>query len=84
MKRNEELITTKFTIGDSGFSGGLNIDITENGMVTKRKGYNTFGEMVHVLWDINKRFKKNGCKSDFTITLPLKGIKPIYKKTYKI
>jgi hypothetical protein len=83
MKRNEELITTSFEVGDSGFSNGLNVEITSDGTIKRRKGFNTFGEMVHVLWELNKKAKKMGWSSDYTVRLPLKGIKPIYKKTLK-
>ena len=82
MKRNDELVTSKFTIRDKGFSGGLNVEITNKGEIVKRKGYNTFGEMVDVLWNINKRMKKNKTGPiQYTVTLPLRGTKLIYKKT---
>ena len=85
MKRNEESVTTELII--DGFSGGINniinAEITKQGYVSKRKGYNTFGEMVHVLWEINKRAKKMGFKGEYTVSLPLRGTKPIYKKTIK-
>jgi hypothetical protein len=83
MGRNDELIETKFTIDESGFTGGLNVEITDKGYITRRKGYNTFGEMVDVLWKINKRARKMGWGSQYTVTLPLKGTKPVYKKTLK-
>ena len=63
MKRNDELVTTSFDIGDSGFSNGVNVEITKYGTIKKRKGYNTFGEMVDVLWNINKSMKKNNSTS---------------------
>lgn len=82
-KRNEELVKAEFEI--NGFTGGLNMSknvvIDDEGTISKRTGYNTFGEMVHVLWKINKQYKKNGYKGEFTVTLPLKGTKPVYKKT---
>lgn len=80
-ERSKELITAKFEIGDKGFMGGLNVEITDNGMIKKRNGYNTFGEMVDVLWNINKKAKKYKWTGEYTVTLPLKGTKPIYKKT---
>jgi len=83
MKRNEEVVACEFEIGNDGFRNGLNVDFNERGQITKRKGYATFGEMVHVLWDINKRAKKMGFTGEYTIRLPLKGTKPIYKKTVK-
>lgn len=82
MKRNEEVFTTEFTVGGDGYSGGLNIDLTDKGNIIRRKGYNTFGEMVDVLWNINKNLKKHGAKVQYTVMLPLKGTKPVYKKTY--
>jgi hypothetical protein len=81
MTRNDELVTSKFEVGDGGFSNGLNVVIENNGTITKRKGYNTFGEMVDVLWNINKKLKKFNSKIVYTIMLPLKGTKPVYKKT---
>lgn len=85
LKRNQELITSSFEI--DGFNGGINtarnIDIQSTGTIQKRKGYNTFGEMVDVLWNINKRYKKQGFSGEFTVTLPLKGTKPVYKKTLR-
>jgi len=39
--------------------------------------------MVDVLWNINKRLKKYQAKVQYTITLPLKGTKPVYKKTLR-
>lgn len=80
-KRNLELIRTSFEIGDGGFSNGLNVEISGDGLIKKRKGYNTFGEMVDVLWKLNKNAKKMGWSSEYTIRLPLKGTKPVYKKT---
>lgn len=82
MKRNNELVTAEITIGTDGFSGGLNVVPDDRGRITKRKGYNTFGEMVDVLWKINKHLKKfHSGPIQYTVTLPLKGTKPIYKKT---
>jgi len=82
MKRNEEIVKFMVTIG-RGVEEALNATITDQGYLTKRKGYNTFGEMVDVLWNINKQNKKMGFTSEYTIILPLKGTKPIYKKTLK-
>jgi hypothetical protein len=83
-KRNDELVTSEVKMG-KGFISGLNIEFTNKGMIKRRKGYNTFGEMVDVLWDINKRMKKNRFTQPitYTIILPLKGTKPIYKKTLR-
>lgn len=82
MKRNEELVkATLITDWSGGINQSVNLVPTSNGAITKRKGYNTFGEMVDVLWKINKQNKKMKFKSEYTITLPLKGTKPIYKKT---
>jgi len=69
-----------------GWKGGtvekaLNAVITDQGHLKKRKGYKTFGEMVHVLWEINKQNRKMGFASEYTVVLPLRGRKPIYKKT---
>lgn len=83
MKRNDELVTSKVSIGDGGFSNGLNILINDDGHIKRRKGYSTFGEMVDVLWKINKQAKKMGWSSEYTVRLPLKGTKPIYKKTLR-
>lgn len=82
-KRNDELVTSRFEIGDSGFTGGLNVEIDHDGTIKRRKGYNTFGEMVHVLWELNKKAKKMGWSSEYTVRLPLKGTKPVYKKTLR-
>jgi len=82
MKRNKEIVKFMATIG-KGVEKALNATITDQGYLTKRKGYNTFGEMVDVLWNINKQNKKMGFTSEYTIILPLKGTKPIYKKTLK-
>ena len=82
-KRNQELVTTNFEIGDGGFKNGVNVEITKEGMIKKRKGYNTFGEMVDVLWNINKQNRKMGFTCEYTVILPLKGTKPIYKKTLR-
>lgn len=81
MKRNEEFFTTRFEIANDGFKNGLNVEITDQGTIKKRKGYNTFGEMVHTLWELNKKAKKMGWSSDYTVRLPLRGTKPVYKKT---
>lgn len=80
----KEVITSSFSIGDKGFSGGLNVEVLDNGTIAKRNGYTTFGEMVHVLWKINKQARKMGWESEYTIKLPLKGNKPIYKKTLNL
>lgn len=64
-----------------GVKSGLNAEITDQGYIKKREGYNTFGEMVDVLWKINKQNKKIGFTCEYTVILPLKGTKPIYKKT---
>ncbi len=83
-RRNVE--TVKFMALIDGFKGGvqkaLNAEVTNEGYLTKRKGYNTFGEMVDVLWKINKQNKKIGFTCEYTVVLPLKGTKPIYKKTF--
>ena len=82
MKQNKEIVKFMSTIG-RGVEGALNATITDQGYLIKRKGYSTFGEMVDVLWNINKQNKKMGFTSEYTIILPLKGTKPIYKKTLK-
>jgi len=82
MKQNKEIVKFMATIG-RGVEGALNATITDQGYLTKRKGYSTFGEMVDVLWNINKQNKKMKFTSEYTIILPLKGTKPIYKKTLK-
>jgi hypothetical protein len=83
--REEKQNKVKFSATTDGFSGGiikaLNAEITDKGYLTKRKGYKTFGEMVDVLWKINKQNKKVGFTCEYTVILPLKGTKPIYKKT---
>lgn len=80
-KRNQELVTSGFRSWINGLTELKNVEITDSGLIARRKGYNTFGEMVHVLWELNKRAKKMGYKSEYTVVLPLKGTKPIYKKT---
>lgn len=82
MKRNEELVKATAVIG-SFKTKAINMVITDQGWLTKRRGYNTFGEMVDVLWKINKQNKKMGFTAEYTVVLPLKGTKPIYKKTLK-
>lgn len=79
-KRNVENFKFMSLIGN-GVEKALNATITDGGCLMKRKGYNTFGEMVDVLWEINKQNKKMGFTSEYTVVLPLKGTKPIYKKT---
>lgn len=81
-KRNEETVKFMVDIGN-GVEKALNATITDGGILQKRAGYNTFGEMVDVLWKINKQNKKMKFTSEYTIILPLKGTKPIYKKTLK-
>lgn len=81
-KRNQEVVKFMATIGQ-GVQKVVNATITDQGYLTKRKGYNTFGEMVDVLWNINKQNKKMGFTSEYTVILPLKGTKPVYKKTIK-
>ncbi len=83
MNRNQEVIKSEFEIGKKGFSKGVNVEITKQGTIKKRKGYNTFGEMVDVLWNLNKKARKNKWSGVFTVTLPLRGTKPVYKKTIK-
>jgi len=84
-KRNTEVVSASFEI--DGFSAGVNsmvnVEVNKRGEIVKRLGFNTFGEMVDVLWNINKRAKKIGFTGDYTIRLPLKGTKPIYKKTLR-
>lgn len=81
-KRNNETVKFMATLGN-GVEKALNATVTDQGYLQKRKGYTTFGEMVDVLWNINKQNKKMHFTSEYTIVLPLKGIKPIYKKTLK-
>lgn len=81
-KRNNEVVRFMATIG-RGVEKAVNATITNQGYLQKRKGYTTFGEMVDVLWAINKQNRKMGFTSEYTVVLPLKGIKPIYKKTLK-
>lgn len=80
LKRNQETVKFMAAIG-KGVEKALNATITDQGYLQKRKGYTTFGEMVDVLWNINKQNKKMGFTSEYTVILPLKGAKPIYKKT---
>lgn len=81
-KRNQEVVKFMASIGN-GVEKALNATITDQGYLQKRKGYTTFGEMVDVLWNINKQNKKTGFTSEYTVILPLKGTKPIYKKTLR-
>lgn len=82
MKRNKETVTRRGTFdGLGGIIEARNLEIADNGFIKKRRGYNTFGEMVDVLWDINKQNKKMSFTGEYTVILPLKGTKPIYKKT---
>ena len=85
MKRNEELVRTELLT--EGWKGGVlkavNLEIEDNGFVKRRRGFNTFGEMVDVLWKINKQNKNMGFTAEYTVRLPLRGTKPIYKKTLK-
>lgn len=74
----------KFTLGsNSKISDAQNVVINTRGEIESRKGWKTFGEMVDVLWKINKQNRKMGFVGEYTIKLPLKGVKPIYKKTIK-
>jgi len=82
MKRNEEANQFVATFG-AGITAAVDVTITDQGYLTRRKRYNTFGEMVDVLWNINKQNKKMGLTAEYTVVLPLKGTKPIYKKTTK-
>ena len=79
-KRNTETVKFIAHIGN-GVQKAVNTTITDGGYLIKRKGYTTFGEMVDVLWKINKQNRKMGFTSEYTIVLPLKGTRPIYKKT---
>lgn len=81
-KRNQEVVKFMASIGN-GVEKAVNATITNDGYLQKRKGYTTFGEMVDVLWKINKQNRKMRFTSEYTIILPLKGTKPIYKKTLK-
>lgn len=58
-----------------------NIVISNDGIIKRIKGYTTFGQMVDELWKINERYKRQGFQGNYTITLPLKGTKPVYKRT---
>lgn len=87
-KRNNEVVTSSFQTKrfevdswKNGILKAVNLEMQDNGYVKKRKGYNTFGEMVDVLWNINKQNKKMRFTGEYTVILPLKGTKPIYKKT---
>lgn len=82
IKRKQEVVKFMATIGN-GVKKCVNATITDQGYLQKRKGYTTFGEMVDVLWNINKQNKKMGFISEYTVILPLKGTKPIYKKTFR-
>jgi hypothetical protein len=81
-KRNNEVVKFMATIGN-GVEKAVDATITDQGYLQRRKGYTTFGEMVDVLWNINKQNKKMGFTAEYTVILPLKGIKPIYKKTLR-
>ena len=59
----------------------MNISYNHDGTIRKRIGWRTFAEMVHDLWIQNKRLKKFGYEMDYTLRLPLKGYKPVLKKT---
>lgn len=58
-----------------------NISFNQDSTVRKRRGWRTFADMVHELWMQNKRLKKLGMQMDYTLRLPLKGYKPVYKRT---
>lgn len=81
--RNDELVRTTLITGNNSIVRAVNLEMEDNGFVKKRAGYSTFGEMVHVLWKINKQNKKMGFTGEYTVILPLKGTKPVYKKTLK-
>ena len=51
----------------------MNIDLTKEGSIVKRKGWKTFKGMVHQLRLINKRYKKFNFSGDIIVRLPLKG-----------
>ena len=72
---------SSFEYGANTITKAVNLEIEDNGFVKKRRGFKTFGEMVDVLWSINKQNKKMHFTAEYTIILPLKGTKPVYKKT---
>lgn len=60
-----------------------NISMNNDGSLRRRIGWRTFADMVHELWIQNKRLKNIGGEMDYTLRLPLKGYKPVYKKTQR-
>lgn len=72
MTKKIEPILFKATLSDKHEPSNLvNVDFTKGGQLTKRKGWKTFDEMVYVLLDLNKRYKKLGYQGEFTVRLPL-------------
>ena len=59
----------------------INMFYNQRGNLEKRRGWRYFGDMVHELWRINKIAQKSGMRSEITVTIPLPGRKPIFKKT---
>ncbi len=60
-----------------------NIYFNKDSSVRTQIDWETFAEMVHELWIQNKRLKKFGVQMNYTIRIPLRGYKPVYKKTTK-
>lgn len=72
MKHTHKQITMKATITDKGeWLDLVNVDFTKEGYITKRKGWRTFDEMIRVLEQANRTYKKFKSEGDFTIRLPL-------------
>jgi len=79
--KHKEIIKSTINSFKGGVNQCINCEITNDGYLKQRRGYTTFGEMVDTLWNINKQNKKMNFTCEYTIILPLKGTKPIYKKT---
>jgi hypothetical protein len=72
----ETKITSSFTKKDGETLDLLNIDITPDGQLTKRRGWRSFWGMVWELYKVNQKYRKFGLVGNFNIMLPL----PISKK----
>jgi 5-methylcytosine-specific restriction endonuclease McrBC GTP-binding regulatory subunit McrB len=49
----------------------LNIEITDNGSLVKRRSWRSFWGMVKNLYEINKQLKRFDVEMDYQIRLPL-------------
>lgn len=70
-------------IDEQEHAQAVNMYFNTNGTAQVRRGWRFFGDMVHELWRINKIAQKSGLSSDIIVRIPLRGRKPIFKKTLR-